>query len=88
MTDEFKTITGFGKPAMTEWEWQQKLADDENKRPGKLNQFDKIDCPKCLNGAEPKLDIRTWQGEKMLKGITLNQQEATELLKILQGMGL
>ncbi|WP_290458514.1 hypothetical protein [Ileibacterium valens] len=49
MTDEFKTITGFGKPAMTEWEWQQKLADDENKRPGKLNQFDKIDCPKCLN---------------------------------------
>ena len=40
------------------------------------------------NGAEPKLDIRTWQGEKMLKGITLNQQDATELLKILQGMGL
>lgn len=40
------------------------------------------------NGAEPKLDIRTWQDDRMLKGITLNHQEAVELLKILQGMGL
>lgn len=37
------------------------------------------------NGAKPKYDIRDWapEREKMSKGITLTEEEATELLKIL-----
>lgn len=37
------------------------------------------------NGAKPKYDIRDWapEREKMSKGITLTEDEATELLKIL-----
>lgn len=37
------------------------------------------------NGAKPKYDIRDWapEREKMSKGITLTEEEAVELLKIL-----
>ncbi len=34
------------------------------------------------NGAEPKIDVRTWRGEKMLKGITLTKEEAKHLVDI------
>ena len=39
------------------------------------------------NGGEPKYDIREWapDHEKMGKGITLTEEEAQELLKLLQG---
>ncbi len=37
------------------------------------------------NGREPKLDIREWgpEHEKMGKGVTLTEDEAQEILKIL-----
>ncbi len=37
------------------------------------------------NGREPKLDIREWapEHEKMGKGVTLTEEEAQEILKIL-----
>lgn len=40
------------------------------------------------NGGAPKLDIRDWapEHEKMGKGITLTDDEAQELLSILQSM--
>ncbi len=31
------------------------------------------------NGREPKLDIRTWKDDKMLKGVTLNAEEIEAL---------
>ncbi len=39
------------------------------------------------NGREPKLDIREWapDHEKMGKGITLTEDEAQEIVKILSG---
>lgn len=38
------------------------------------------------NGGEPKLDIRDWapEHEKMGKGVTLTEEEAKLLLKLLQ----
>ena len=38
------------------------------------------------NGGEPKLDIRDWapEHEKMGKGVTLTEEEAKWLLKLLQ----
>lgn len=39
------------------------------------------------NGREPKLDLRTWSPEgQALKGITMTEDEAKELLKVLNGM--
>lgn len=37
------------------------------------------------NGREPKLDIREWapEHEKMGKGVTLTEEEAKEILKVL-----
>lgn len=40
------------------------------------------------HGREPKIDIRTWMGEQMLKGVTLTKDEAKTLPGILQGMDL
>lgn len=41
------------------------------------------------NGNAPKIDIRDWSPEhdKMGKGITLTDEEAKELVAILQGIG-
>ncbi len=38
------------------------------------------------NGRDPKIDIREWSpdGSKMGKGITLTDEEAAELMKLLQ----
>lgn len=36
-----------------------------------------------FNDAAPKIDIRTWCGTKMLKGITLTRDEAKRLAEIL-----
>ena len=46
------------------------------------------ECEKAVklisyNGRKPKYDIRTWRGSKMLKGITLTEEEACQLYKIL-----
>lgn len=46
---ELERIQGFGKPAMSDWEWQQLIADSQNRIIGRLNEEDQIDCPKCLN---------------------------------------
>lgn len=48
-TADFKTIPKKGKPIGSDWDWQQKIVDDENKKPGKLNEQDGIDCPICKN---------------------------------------
>lgn len=37
-----------------------------------------------FNDAAPKIDIRTWCGTKMLKGITLTKEEAKHLVDILK----
>lgn len=42
----------------------------------------------AYNGASPKIDIRIWRGEKMLKGIAISKSEAKELLEILSGVNL
>ena len=39
------------------------------------------------NGAEPKIDLRTWSPEGIaLKGLTLTEDEAKELCKALNDM--
>ena len=39
------------------------------------------------NGAEPKIDLRTWSPEGIaLKGLTLTEEEAKELCKALNDM--
>ena len=39
------------------------------------------------NGAEPKIDLRTWSPEGMaLKGLTMTEDEARELCKALNDM--
>lgn len=36
------------------------------------------------NGRKSVIDIRQWRGDKPLKGITLNKDEAAALVKLLQ----
>ena len=48
--------------------------DDDGEKSVKLISY---------NGRKPKYDIRTWRGSKMLKGITLTEEEARQLYKIL-----
>lgn len=36
------------------------------------------------NGGKPKLDIRRWQGDRMFKGVALNDTEAEALYKALE----
>lgn len=36
------------------------------------------------NDRKPVIDIRSWRGERPLKGITLNKDEAAALVKLLQ----
>lgn len=38
----------------------------------------------AYNGGTPKLDIRRWKGDTMLKGLTLSEEEAEALYHALE----
>lgn len=64
------------------YEIVEKLGDLSESSKGWTKELNRI----SWNGGEPKLDIRDWapEHEKMGKGVTLTEEEAKNLLNLLQ----
>ena len=64
------------------YEIVEKLGDRSESAKGWTKELNRI----SWNGGEPKLDIRDWapEHEKMGKGVTLTEEEAKNLLNLLQ----
>lgn len=64
------------------YEIVEKLGDLSESSKGWTKELNRI----SWNGGEPKLDIRDWapEHEKMGKGVTLTEEEAKNLLNMLQ----
>ena len=64
------------------YEIVEKLGDLSESSKGWTKELNRI----SWNGGEPKLDIRDWapEHEKMGKGVTLTEEEAKNILNLLQ----